>query len=236
MPCITRRLASVILLVLSVSVATYVWWTRYEEIFNPTGLPAVPEVPNYSQVEDGLYMGGSVKEPPPGTRAVLNLCEIEDPYHFEGDPWPKIPDAAPAPSIDWLRTQVAFVDSKRRAGVPTYVHCAGGVSRAGMVTTAYLMFKNHWTRDDALAYLRTKRPIVNPNPAFMELLKQYEDEIAPTPETRTPEPDAKIPGKYELLETLNKQFALPDNPDLKRHLENRVIGTEQLNVKPREVK
>jgi Dual specificity phosphatase, catalytic domain len=239
MPHITRRFASIILLVLSVCVATFVWWINYGEITNPTGTPAEP---NYSQVEDGLYIGGAVQQPPPGTRAVLNLCEIEDPYHCEIHPWPshKIPDAAPAPSIEWLREQVNFVDEQRRAGLPVYIHCAAGVSRAAMVTTAYLMFKNNWTRDEALAFLRTKRPQVNPNPAFMELLKQWERESwmdvealadgirkNPRPGAKAladgirkngedeprPDPEAPVLGKFELLKALDnlKQFAPADS-------------------------
>src|SRR5689334_18278539 len=38
------------------------------------------EGPNYSRIEDGLYLGGFVDAPPPGTRAVVNLCEQDDPY------------------------------------------------------------------------------------------------------------------------------------------------------------
>lgn len=64
------------------------------------------EPPNYSEVEDGLWLGGSVAEPPPGTRAVLNLCEAEDPYRTEADRWEPIRDAVPAPGLDWLRAQV----------------------------------------------------------------------------------------------------------------------------------
>ena len=33
---------------------------------------------NYSLIEEGLYMGGDVARPPPGTKAVLNLCEKKD--------------------------------------------------------------------------------------------------------------------------------------------------------------
>lgn len=133
--------------------------------------------PNYSLLEDGFYMGGSVEQPPPGTRAVVNLCEREDPYRCEIHRWEQIPDRAPAPSLKWLRQQVEFVDAQRKAGVPIYVHCYAGVSRAGMVITAYFMFKNKWTRDEALAFVRTKRGIVRPNPAFMKLLEEWEVEV-----------------------------------------------------------
>src|SRR6266511_1064271 len=93
---------------------------------------------NYSLIEDGLYMGGSVNRPPPRTTAVLNLCHSRDPYRCQVHVWDSIPDAAPAPSLDWLRDQVEFVHAQRRAGRTTYVHCSAGRSRSGMVVTAYL--------------------------------------------------------------------------------------------------
>jgi hypothetical protein len=135
------------------------------------------EAPNYSQIEDGLFLGGLVREPPPGTRAVLNLCETADTYQAEVHRWSAIADAAPAPSLDWLREQVEFVEAQHRAGLPTYIHCAAGVSRGGMVTVAYEMSKNNWTRDEALAFVRTHRPVVRPNPAFMQLLLEWEQVV-----------------------------------------------------------
>jgi hypothetical protein len=132
--------------------------------------------PNYSRIEDGLYLGGRVEHPPRGTRAVLNLCEMADPYQAEVHRWEPIRDAEPAPDIDWLKRQVEFIDTQRRAGVPVYVHCLNGVSRSAMVVTAYEMAKNHWTRDEALAFVRTRRPEVRPHPAFMKLLAEWEQQ------------------------------------------------------------
>ncbi len=43
-----------------------------------------------------------------------------------------------------------------------------------MVVTAYEMYKNHWTRAKALAFIRSKRPQVRPNPAFLERLDEWE--------------------------------------------------------------
>jgi protein-tyrosine phosphatase len=134
---------------------------------------ATREKPNYSRIEEGLYMGGRVPKPPSGTSVVLNLCEKKDPYQAEIHRWEPIPDAAPAPSIDWLRRMVAFVNTQRRGGRTTYVHCAAGVSRAGLVIVAYMMFKNNWTRDQALEFVRSRRPVTRPNPAFMQLLLEW---------------------------------------------------------------
>ncbi|MGH7171903.1 MAG: dual specificity protein phosphatase family protein [Gemmataceae bacterium] len=133
---------------------------------------------NYSRIEDHLYMGGAVAAPPRGTQAVLNLCEKEDPYHCEFHLWEPIADSEPAPSLDWLRRMVDLVDAKQRAGVTTYVHCRNGVSRSGMLVVAYEMRKNHWTRDEALAFVRSKRPITRPNPAFLRLLLEWERLVA----------------------------------------------------------
>ncbi len=132
------------------------------------------EEENYSLIEEGLYMGGRVQEPPHGTKAVLNLCLFKDPYQVAAHRWEPIRDAAPAPSLKWLREMVEFVDAQRRAGVTTFVHCRNGVSRSGMVVTAYVMFKHKLGRDEALARVRAQRPLTRPNPAFMERLAEWE--------------------------------------------------------------
>jgi len=132
------------------------------------------EGPNYDEIEDGLYLGGHVKSPPRRTRAVLNLCEQPDPYTCEVHVHARIVDAAPAPSLNWLRTQVEWIDNQLREGRKTYVHCMNGVSRSAMVVAAYLMFKHDWTVPQSLEFIRTKRPIVRPNPAFMPLLEEWQ--------------------------------------------------------------
>ena len=135
------------------------------------------EPPNYSRIEDGLWLGGYVAEPPSGTRAVLNLCESEDPYRVESHRWEPIRDAAPVPTLGWLRTQVEFIASEKAAGRTVFVHCMNGVSRSGMVLVAYLMEREGWSRDQALGFIRSRRPNVRPNPAFMELLLEWERAI-----------------------------------------------------------
>lgn len=135
------------------------------------------EPPNYSQIEDGLWLGGYVAEPPPGTQAVLDLCEAEDSYHAAAHRWEPIRDAEPAPSLDWLGKQVDFIASERAAGRTVFVHCINGASRSAMVLAAYLMQREGWSRDRAVEYLRSRRPEVRPNPAFMELLLKWEERL-----------------------------------------------------------
>ena len=143
---------------------------------------------NYARIEEHLYLGGSIAAPPRGTRAVINLCEKDDPYRCHFYLWEPIADTEPAPTLDWLRRMVDVLDDKQRAGITTYVHCRNGVSRSGMLVVAYEMQKNRWTRDEALAFVRSKRPIVRPNPAFMALLHQWQRTLVETEEPRTTVP------------------------------------------------
>ena len=132
------------------------------------------EPPNYNQIEDGLWLGGYVAEPPPDTRAVLNLCETEDTHKVESHVWEPIRDAEPPPSLGWLRRQAEFIASERGAGRLVFVHCRNGVSRSAMVMAAYLMQRDGWSRDQAMEFLRSRRPCVRPNPAFLQLLLEWE--------------------------------------------------------------
>jgi hypothetical protein len=135
---------------------------------------------NYSLIEPGLYMGGHVQKPPPGTKAVLNLCELENSYKVEHQDWDSTRDAEPAPDLKWLRKHVEFIDTHLKAGRTTFVHCRNGASRSGFVVVAYLMYKKNWTRDEALKFARTKRDITRPNPAFMDRLKEWEAALKET--------------------------------------------------------
>jgi protein-tyrosine phosphatase len=135
------------------------------------------EPPNYSRIEEGLFLGGAVRQPPPGVGAVLNLCETPDPYQAAVQRWEPVRDAEPTPDLDWLRRQVEFIRSERRAGRVVFVHCRNGVSRSGLVVTAYLMAREGWSRDEALAYVRSGRPKVRPNPAFLRLLLEWEEAV-----------------------------------------------------------
>lgn len=138
------------------------------------------EGPNYSRIEDDVFLGGDEPQPPSGTRAVLNLCEFKDPYEAEVHLWESIRDAEPAPDrdwLEWLERMVRFVDLQRQEGRPIYVHCRNGVSRSAMVLAGYYMWKNNWTRDEALDFIRARRPQIRPNPAFRDLLLEWEKKL-----------------------------------------------------------
>jgi hypothetical protein len=128
----------------------------------------------FTLVEDGLFVGSYVAKPPPGTKAVVNLCGQKDRFQVEASLWEPILEGGKEPTVAWLSRVVDFIAAQRRAGRTTYVHCLAGLNRCGMVTTAYLMQEHGWGRDKALAFLRSKRPQIQPNPTLMRLLAQWE--------------------------------------------------------------
>jgi hypothetical protein len=163
-----RLRLKLLLILLAASLGVWLWLVWLERSYRETP---------YSLIEEGLYVGRYVSDPPPGTGAVVNLCDAKDSYQAAACLWRPIRDAPPAPSIEWLGETVGFIESQRRAGRMVYVHCANGVSRSGMVITAYLMHEHDWTRDQALEFVRSKRPEVRPHPAFMQLLTEWEQAL-----------------------------------------------------------
>src|SRR5262249_29039953 len=157
-------------LALTLGLGAWFWLLDVERVENSATAP-------YSLIEDGLYLGGAVVEPPPGTKAAVNVCGQKDSYSVEACIWEPI-DGSDPPSVDWLRKVVKFIDDERSAGRTVYVHCLAGMNRNGMVVAAYLMHEHAWNAEQALAFARKKRPQVQPNPGMMRLLGEWEKALA----------------------------------------------------------
>ena len=131
----------------------------------------------FTKIEERLYSGMKVPQPPPGTTVVVNVCGAKNEYPVKISHWRPIMDAGDPPKLPWLREIVQFVDTKMKEGETVFIHCAAGISRSGLVTTAYIMRKYNWSRDRALEYVRDRRLQIKPRKAFMKLLLEWESEI-----------------------------------------------------------
>lgn len=66
-----------------------------------------------------------------------------------------------------------FINNARKSGQAVFVHCKMGISRSASTVIAYAMKQYHWPLDVALAYVKERRSIVNPNEGFMKQLQTY---------------------------------------------------------------
>ena len=74
-------------------------------------------------------------------------------------------------------TTIAYVQENVAAGRPVVINCAQGKSRSGTAAAAYVMASRDLDVESALAVVRAKRPMVEPNPGFMRCLKSHEAAI-----------------------------------------------------------
>lgn len=70
-----------------------------------------------------------------------------------------------------------LMDSYINEGKQVLVNCYAGVSRSATIVIGYLMYKNKMNVQEALSFVRQKRPIINPNYGFVCQLYNLQDEI-----------------------------------------------------------
>jgi protein-tyrosine phosphatase len=51
------------------------------------------------------------------------------------------------------------------------IHCAAGISRSPTLVAAYFIIENGWTSEEALFYIKNRRPYVDPNSGFIRQLE-----------------------------------------------------------------
>jgi len=64
------------------------------------------------------------------------------------------------------------IDGHNPAGT-VYVHCKAGRTRSATLVACYLITKNNWTPEEAVDYMRTKRPHILLHTAQWSALKQF---------------------------------------------------------------
>ena len=113
----------------------------------------------------------------PELRLLSTCVDALTTYKVDASPWEPVFEGGQPPDIAWLQRVVDFISAQGLLNRITYVHCLPGMNRSGAVVTAYLMQRNGWGRNEALAYLQKRRPQVQPNPELPRLLAQREEEL-----------------------------------------------------------
>lgn len=115
----------------------------------------------------------------PATRKEFDRLRAETPPRLLDLEWEDTEDftiqwAEVAAALAWARAQVA-------RGLTLLVNCAQGKSRSGTMATAYVMAKLKLPLGEALARVQARRPLVQPNRAFLAALRRFEPELLSQP-------------------------------------------------------
>jgi protein-tyrosine phosphatase len=70
---------------------------------------------------------------------------------------------------------IRFIEAARRRGGEVLVHCAQGKSRSGSLAVAYCMVRQSSSLSEALAFVKSKRAMVEPNEGFMETSAELDE-------------------------------------------------------------
>ena len=73
--------------------------------------------------------------------------------------------------IRYFKECLLFIDGYDKV----FVHCAAGMSRSPTIVIAYLMWKKKLSLNDAIKFVKNKRPEISPNLNFMRQLQTFQD-------------------------------------------------------------
>ena len=73
--------------------------------------------------------------------------------------------------IQYFKVCFSFIEGNDKV----FVHCAAGMSRSPTIVIAYIMWKKQIYLNDAIKFVREKRPLISPNANFMNQLKIFEE-------------------------------------------------------------
>ncbi len=86
----------------------------------------------------------------------------------------KVRDESDFEIFEYFEKANAFINQVRSKGGIILIHCKLGISRSPSFVLAYLMKYYNFSFENALKFLRKRRPQVNPNEGFMDYLDKYE--------------------------------------------------------------
>mmetsp|Transcript_6927 Transcript_6927/g.7597 ORF Transcript_6927/g.7597 Transcript_6927/m.7597 type:complete len:170 (-) Transcript_6927:123-632(-) len=140
-----------------------------------------------TKIREGLFLGDSIHGSSPDILTSLNITSIinisQESYedrlsdikvtvrhiNIQDHPKEKIED--------YFSETTAIIKKSLDEGSNILVHCGQGVSRSTTIVLAYLLTQEKMTFRDAAIDVRSKRPMVNPNNAFMRKLVALEKSL-----------------------------------------------------------
>jgi hypothetical protein len=116
-----------------------------------------------------------------GIRAIVDASNRDGKSRHPGILYYDMPIADPDERLsEFLPGAVAFIDEARRLG-PVLLHCVAGISRSPALAICYLHERHGMSLLSALAHVRSRRPVADPHPLFLRVIREYYLTRGPTP-------------------------------------------------------
>jgi dual specificity phosphatase 12 len=138
-----------------------------------------------NQIDGVLYLGGiaSTKKVDDLRRANITtiLSVISDKIPREDRIsgityyWVQADDAEDEDLLTWFPDMYAIIDRCVVSDTGILVHCAAGISRSSTTVCSYLMKKRQNTYEQIVQFVRSRRPIIDPNLGFVAQLELWQE-------------------------------------------------------------
>jgi len=136
----------------------------------------------FSYITDEIYIGTNVccqahfdeKLASEGMTEDISLEEerVDTPFGVNSYLWLPVKDKTP-PNPDQMEYGVASLQKLISLGKKVYVHCKNGHGRAPTLVAAYIMRTKGLTTDEAIAFIKERRPSIHPEDSQKEALDTY---------------------------------------------------------------
>jgi protein-tyrosine phosphatase len=108
-----------------------------------------------------------------GFRSVVDASNRDGNPRYPGILYHDVPIADPDERLsEFLPGVVAFIDDARKLG-PVLLHCVAGISRSPALAICYLHERHGMSLPAALHHVRSRRPVVDPHPLFLRVIREY---------------------------------------------------------------
>lgn len=144
--------------------------------------PKIPSVDLPCEIESRLYLGGQYTAQNKelldnlGIKAIVNCCIEMKNIHQSSFSYHRtdLEDTMTQNIMPAINPTLSFIRDHVWKGNKVLVHCAQGQSRSGSMIVAWIMLTHGFTLDKAMDWVREKKGDVQPNPNFMNQLREFE--------------------------------------------------------------
>eukprot|EP01099_Mayorella_cantabrigiensis_P004067 TRINITY_DN3055_c0_g1_i1.p1 TRINITY_DN3055_c0_g1~~TRINITY_DN3055_c0_g1_i1.p1 ORF type:complete len:186 (+),score=44.36 TRINITY_DN3055_c0_g1_i1:36-560(+) len=89
----------------------------------------------------------------------------------------KVDDVPQESILPYFEETNHFLDRAFKEQQKVYVHCQAGISRSSTIVISYIMRSRNMNLPEAFAFVKERRPIINPNTGFIMQLEKYEEQL-----------------------------------------------------------